>query len=54
MKFKVTYSRKVYFEGTIEAADEDTARRMWDEGYTPVDEDEYRDDGEDFISLEPV
>jgi len=54
MKFKVTYSRKCIFEGTISAASEDEARQIWDEGFTPHDETEVSDNGEEFIDLEPV
>ena len=51
MKFKVTYSRKCIFEGTIEAASEDEARQKWDDGFTPYDEVEISDHAEEFIDL---
>ena len=54
MKFKVTYSRKCIFEGTIEASSEDEARKLWDEGFTPYNETEVSDNGEDLIDLEPA
>jgi hypothetical protein len=53
-KFIVTYNRRITYTGTIEAENSREAQVIWDNGFTPTDEEEVDREGEsiDFIEEE--
>lgn len=50
-KFEVKYSRKDAYTGIIEAESLEEAQKLWEDGYTPDEEQECNSGTEDLIYI---